>query len=120
MPLPAITTCGIKEELFFFPLGRYEISTKRGPGLGEEFPTASNPPNSFNSLPAKTLIVNPLASEIFTASAANHCGFLIFEGVCTRSRANVMALEITPASSIISSSEVIIIALGISRVLSDF
>lgn len=49
MPFPTITICGSAEIALTFDfaifLGIYEISIKRGPGFGEEPPTATSPPN---------------------------------------------------------------------------
>ena len=80
-----------KPDDFFALLGEYETSIKRGPGLGDELPTARRPPNSFNCAPFKTFTFNLLAEANFCAWSAIHAGVLILEGVWTRSRARATA-----------------------------
>ena len=104
IPLPTNTTCGRALIAFFFFEGAYPTSIKRGPGLGDELPTARNPPNSLSSFPASTFTVSPVPLANSWAFVAIHAGFLILEGVCTKSRARVIAFEIAIATSITSFS----------------
>ena len=73
--------CGSAAAALAFTRGRYESSINRGPGLGDELPTARRPPNGASSFPDKTLIAKPFSSANFFASSAIHFGFLIFDGV---------------------------------------
>ena len=60
MPLPTKTTWGNALTDFFFDFGWYETSIIRGPGLGEDPPTARNPPNSLSSAPPRIFTVKPV------------------------------------------------------------
>ena len=62
IPLPTRTTCGTRLAL---DLGVYVIWINLGPGLGDEFPTARNPPNFSSSFPARTLIESLPSLAIF-------------------------------------------------------
>ena len=52
MPLPTNTIWGNAFIDFLLDFGWYETSIMRGPGFGDDPPTAFNPPNSLSSAPA--------------------------------------------------------------------
>ena len=53
----------------------------RGPGFGDDPPTARNPPNSLSSVPAKIFTFNPVPFAKSSACLPIHAGVLIFAGV---------------------------------------